>query len=292
VKALDELDALREFRNDHVQTASWLSNAENGLPTEHEWVDRMKATRQDILDNLKQTKLTELATQSQGIGNKLQKLKKDYTIAYIGLHTKARLGVNDDKRKAKLLSDIRLQTLQKLAGIDLMPRQQLTDYQNRLAGLKSCFSLTEQNLDITPICPHCGFRPSTEMKVSGSLGLDQMDEQLDQIIEQWIKTLLNNLADPMTQTNVNELLHDDDKKIIQVFIDSKKLPEPVDSNFVQTLKTVLAGLQKVLVKKADLLELVSSVGPSTPDEFKRAISDYVDSLTKGKDPAKVRIVLE
>jgi succinate dehydrogenase flavin-adding protein (antitoxin of CptAB toxin-antitoxin module) len=130
------------------------------------------------------------------------------------------------------------------------------------------------------------------MKVSGSLGLDQMDEQLDQIIEQWTKTLLNNLADPMTQTNVNELLHDDDKKIIQVFIDSKKLPEPVDSNFVQTLKTVLAGLQKVPVKKADLLEIVSSVGPSTPDEFKRAISDYVDSLTKGKDPSKVRIVLE
>jgi succinate dehydrogenase flavin-adding protein (antitoxin of CptAB toxin-antitoxin module) len=115
---------------------------------------------------------------------------------------------------------------------------------------------------------------------------------LDQIIEQWTKTLWNNLADPMTQTNVNELLHDDDKKIIQVFIDSKKLPESVDSNFVQTLKTVLAGLQKVLVKKADLLQLVSSVGPSTTDEFKRAISDYVDSLTKGKDPAKVRIVLE
>jgi hypothetical protein len=91
---------------------------------------------------------------------------------------------------------------------------------------------------------------------------------------------------------VNELLHDDDKKIIQVFIDSKKLPEPVDSNFVQTLKTVLAGLQKVPVKKTDLLEIVSSVGPSTPDEFKRAISDYVDSLTKGKDPSKVRIVLE
>ncbi len=292
VKALDELDALREFRNDHVETASWLSNAENMLPSEHEWVDRMKANRQDILDALKQAKLTELATQSQGIGTKLQKLKKDYTVAYIGLHTKARLGVNDDKRKAALLGDRRLQTLLKLAGIDLMPRQQLTDYQSRLAGLKSCFSLTEQNLDIAPICPHCGFRPATEMRASGSLGLDQMDEQLDQILEQWTKTILNNLDDPITQANVNELLHEDDKKIIQVFIDSKELPEPLDSNFVQTLKTVLAGLQKVPVKKAAFLEIVSSVGPSTPDEFKRAISDYVDSLTKGKDSSKVRIVLE
>lgn len=48
--------------------------------------------------------------------------------------------MNDDKRKAGLLNDQRLQTLLKLAGIDLMPRQQLTDYQNRLAGLKSCFA--------------------------------------------------------------------------------------------------------------------------------------------------------
>ncbi|NLI08150.1 MAG: ATP-binding protein, partial [Thermotogaceae bacterium] len=248
---------------------------------------------------LKQADLTELASQSQSIGAKLQKLKKDYTVAYIGLHTKARLGVNDDKRKAGLLNDQRLQTLLKLAGIDLMPRQQLTDYQNRLAGLKSCFALTEQNLDASPICPHCQFRPAAEIGVSGSgllvagsKQLDQMDEQLDRIIEQWTKTLLNNLDDPMTQANVNELLHEDDKQIVKAFMDSKELPHPVDGNFVQTLKTILAGLQKVSVKKADLLKIVSDLGPSTPNEIKQAVSDYVDSLTKGKDQNKVRIVLE
>ena len=299
VKALDELDALREFIMDHSPTASWLSTAEAVLPAEHDWVDRMKTTRQDVLDALKQADLTELASQSQSIGAKLQKLKKDYTVAYIGLHTKARLGVNDDKRKAGLLNDQRLQTLLKLAGIDLMPRQQLTDYQNRLAGLKSCFALTEQNLDASPICPHCQFRPAAEIGVSGSgllvagsKQLDQMDEQLDRIIEQWTKTLLNNLDDPMTQANVKELLHEDDKQVIQSFMNSKELPDPVDGNFVQTLKTILAGLQKVSVKKADLLKIVTDLGPSTPNEIKQAVSDYVDSLTKGKDQNKVRIVLE
>jgi succinate dehydrogenase flavin-adding protein (antitoxin of CptAB toxin-antitoxin module) len=299
VKALDELDALREFIMDHSPTASWLSTAEAVLPAEHDWVDRMKTTRKDVLDALKQADLTELASQSQGVGIKLSRLKKDYIVTYIGLHTKARLGVNDDKRKAGLLNDQRLQTLLKLAGIDLMPRQQLTDYQNRLARPKSCFALTEQNLDASPICPHCGFRPSVEigvtgsgLLVSGSQQLDQMDEQLDLIIEQWTKTLLNNLDDPMTQANVNELLHEDDKHVIQSFMDLKELPEPVDGNFVQTLKTVLAGLQKVPVKKADLMKIVADLGPSTPDEFKRAIIDYVDSLAKGKDPAKVRIVME
>ena len=299
VKTLDDLDALREFVMDHSPTASWLSTAEGVLPPEHDWVDRMKTTRQDVLEMLKQADLTELASQSQNVGAKLQQLKKDYIVVYIGLHTKARLGINDDKRKAALMGDHRLQTLLKLAGIDLMPRQQLTDYQNRLAGLKSCFALTEQNLEATPACSHCQFHPTAEIRVSGSgflvAGSDklqQLEDELDKMLEQWTATLLNNLEDPITQANINELLQGDDKKLVQAFIDSKELPDVVDSNFTQTLKTILAGLQKVVIKKGDLLAKVSDLGPATPDDLKRVLNAYVDELAKGKDPQKVRIVME
>ena len=299
VKVLDDLDALREFVMDHSPTASWLSTAEGVLPPEHDWVDRMKTTRQDVLEMLKQADLTELASQSQNVGAKLQQLKKDYIVVYIGLHTKARLGINDDKRKAALMGDHRLQTLLKLAGIDLMPRQQLTDYQNRLAGLKSCFALTEQNLEATPACSHCQFHPTAEIRVSGSgflvAGSDklqQLEDELDKMLEQWTATLLNNLEDPITQANINELLQGDDKKLVQAFIDSKELPDVVDSNFTQTLKTILAGLQKVVIKKGDLLAKVSDLGPATPDDLKRVLNAYVDELAKGKDPQKVRIVME
>lgn len=294
VKALDDLDALHKFVMDHSPMASWLSTAEGVLPLEYDWVDRMKTTRKDVLEMLGQTDLTKLASQSQSIGAKLQQLKKDYIVAYIGLHTKARLGVNDDKRKAALMGDHRLQTLQKLAGIDLMPIQQLTDYQNRLAGLKSCFALTEQNLETTPVCPHCGFRPAAEIGVqgSGSDNLQQLEDDLEKILEQWTATLLNNLEDPIMQANINELLQDDYKEMVQAFIESKELPDVVDSDFTQTLKTILAGLQKVAIKQNDLLTKVSDLGPATPDDLKRALNAYVDELTKGKDPAKVRIVLE
>jgi hypothetical protein len=293
VKALGELDALREFIMDHGPTASWLSTAEAVLPAEHDWVDRMKAARQDILDTLKQADLGELAKQSQGIGSKLQKLKKDYTVAYIGLHTKARLGVNDDKRKAGLLNDPRQQNLIKLAGIDLMPRQQLTDFQNRLAGLKSCFDLTDQNLDTSPICPHCGFRPSVESGASaGSQMIDQMDTQLDTMVTAWTSTILSNLEDPITQTNM-DLLKIDDRKPLEASIQSRDLPLPLDSNFVHALKEVLSGLVKVTVKAQDLqTALQVTDGPATPVEMKKRFEEYIDQLTKGTDPAKVRIVIE
>jgi hypothetical protein len=293
VKALDELDTLRKFVMDHGQAASWLSTAEAVLPPEHVWVDRMKVTRQDILDVLKQASLTTLIKQSQTIGSKLQQLKKDYTIAYIGLHTKSRLGMNDDKRKAALMRDPRLQTLVKLAGIELMPKQQLIEFQNRLAGLRSCFSLTEQNLDSTPICPHCSFRPSVEVSTFvGSQLIDQIDEQLDAMVSAWTSTILSNLDDPITQANI-DLLKVDDRQLLEAFISSGELPMPMDSNFVQAVKEVLSGLIKVPVKAIELqAALQVKGGPATPSEMKKRFEEYLDQLTKGKDPSKVRIVFE
>ena len=226
--------------------------------------------------------------------------KKDYIVAYISLHTKARLGVNDDKRKAGLLNDQRLQTLLKLAGIDLMPQQQITDYQNRLAGLKSCFALTEQNLDASPICPHCGFRPGGETGARGegfgasnaSAVLNALDDELDRMLENWTKTLLSNLEDPITQANM-DLLKIDDREPLEAFIQSKELPAPLDSNFVHALKEVLSGLVKVTVKAQDLQQALQVIdGPATPAEMKKRFEAYIDNLTKGRDPAKVRIVLE
>ncbi len=293
VKALDDLDALREFVMDHSPAASWLSTAESVLPADHEWVNRMKATRRDVLEILKQAEPTVPANQSQKVGKKLRQLKKDYIVVYIGLHTKARLGVNDDRRKTALMGDHRLQTLLKLAGVDLMPRQQLTEYQNRLAGLKSCFDLTEQNLEATPVCPHCGFRPSVESGVAfGSQTIDQMDDDLDTMINNWTATLAGNLEDPITQANMN-LLKVDDRKPLETFIKSKELPVPMDTNFVHALKEVLSGLVKVSLKSQDLQKALQvESGPATPAEMKKRFDNYIDQLTKGKDPAKVRIVME
>lgn len=311
VKALDELDALREFIMDHSPTAAWLATAEASASRGSEfrvtgseskpqgldlWVDQVKAIRGDVLDSINselKTQNSQLARLSSEVGEKLKKLKRDYINQYISLHARARLGVNDDKRKAGLLNDQRLQTLLKLAGIDLMPRQQLTDYQNRLAGLKSCFALTEQNLDASPICPHCGFRPSVETgTAAGSQMIDQMDAQLDAMVAAWTSTILSNLEDPITQANM-DLLKIDDREPLEAFIKSKELPVPLDSNFVHALKEVLSGLVKVTVKAQELQQALQVTdGPATPAEMKKRFEEYIDQLTKGKDPAKVRIVME
>lgn len=293
VLILNELDALRVFIMDNAPTTSWLSTAEALLPAEHDWIDRMKVIRQDILDTLKQANLSELSTQSQNIGVKLQKLKRECMGIYIDLHTKARLGQNNDKRKQALINDSRLQNLLKLASIDLMPRQQLTEFQNRLAGLKSCFALTEQNLDASPLCPHCGFQPSVETgTIAASQLLDQMDIQLDNLITTWTSTILNNLEDPTIKANM-ELLKIDDREPLEDFIRSNELPVPLNSNFVHALKESLSGLVKVIINAQEIEKALQVTdGPATPSEMKKRFDIYIDQITRGKDPTKVRLVVE
>ena len=204
------------------------------------------------------------------------------------------MGANDDRRKAALLSDPRLQALVKLADeIDLMPRQQLTDFQDRLKALKSCFALTEQELDATPTCPHCGFKLSIETStVASSQQIDDMDAQLDEMAEDWTSIILSNLEDPITQDNMS-LLKTDDRESLEAFIQSRELPMPLSNSFVHVLKDALSGLIKVPVYVKDLqIALKVTDGPATPAEMKNRFDEYIDQLTKGKDPAKVRIVVE
>jgi Family of unknown function (DUF6079) len=294
IKLLGDIDLLRDFVMTISPVASWLSTAESVLAGDHDWVKRMKIAQRDLLDSLRQADVTLLSSQAQGITTKLLQLKKEYNTAYIAMHTKARLGVNDDKRKAALLNDSRIQTLNKLSVIDLMPRQQLGDFQNRLAGLKSCFALTEQNLDATPVCPHCGFRPllNESIMIGANQMIERMDTELDAMVAGWSVTILGNLKDPITQANM-DLLRSDDRQPLESFIKSGELPEPLDNNIVHALKEVLSGLLKVSVKAKDLEKALQvHGGAATPSEMKRRFEEYIDQLTKGKDPAKVRIVLE
>jgi hypothetical protein len=192
-----------------------------------------------------------------------------------------------------LLNDARLKTLLKLAGIELMPRQQLTDFQNRLAEPKSCSALTEKELDSNPICTHCNFRPSVEKcEAAGSQLIDQMETQLDTLLDDWTSTILSNLEDPITRENMS-LLKSDEREQLEAFIKSRKLPMSLDNSFIHALQEVFSGLVKVTFNVQELQSALKVTGgPVTPTEMKKRFEEYVDELIRGKDPVKVRIVLE
>lgn len=293
LKALNEVESLQELVTDLGPTASYLSTAEAVLPSEHEWIGKMKSARDDVQAKIGDPDKRGTADFRQKMLRKLTELKKAYLQAYLAMHTKARLGVNEDKRKTRLMGDERLKVLQKLSTIDLMPRQHLSDFQNRLAGLKSCFALTEKDIDASPVCPHCSYKPGAEpLAVPSGTMLDGLDSELDKLVENWAQTLLTNLEDPTTKGNLN-LLKPEPKKLVNGFIKKRVLPDDMDQNFIHALQEVLSGLEKVSVNTADMrAALLAGGSPATPTEMKKRFEEYLDELTKGKEPGKVRIVLE
>ena len=131
LQTLEEVESLQGLISDLGPTASYLLTAEAILPTVHEWIDKMKMARDEVLAQIGDPAKRSAAAFRQQTQRKLGDLKKAYLLAYLAMHAKARLGVNEDKRKAQLMGDERLRDLQKLSTIDLMPRQHLSDFQNR-----------------------------------------------------------------------------------------------------------------------------------------------------------------
>ena len=119
-----------------------------------------------------------------------------------------------------------------------------------------------------------------------------MDGELDNMLDNWTQTLLSNLEDPTTRENI-KLLKSKAQKLVSDFKNKGVLPDDLSQDFIQALKEVLSGLIKVPVQINDLKSaLLSGGSPATPEELKKRFEEYLEQLTKGKEPGKVRIILE
>ncbi len=279
-------------------TAAYLSQAEILLPGDHPWIARARTARAGLLERL----TVGLASSQQGrvgqhrleAGATLGGLKKDYVTAYIAAHTKARLGVTEDKTRTALRKDPRLAALRALAGIALMPVGQLTSFEERLAALKSCYQLTDTDLTAGPVCPHCGFKPANDSLPLGpaATALTQLDDDLDELLSAWEQTLLENLDDPIIQANFN-LLKPADRQLIEAFLKDRRLPDPLSPAFIAAVGEALSGLEPVTVnQEAIRTALLAGGSPATPDELRKRFDGFISARCKGKDPSKLRFVVE
>ena len=119
--------------------------------------------------------------------------------------------------------------------------------------------------------------------------LKQMDEQLDTLLDNWTNTLLNDMEDPVAQKNI-ELLKQEDASAIKEFLAKREMTD--NTRLIPALQQILNGLKKVSFKLSDVEHALQSAGPAKPEELKQRFAEYVDSMVRGEDPNKIRIVLE
>ena len=291
LEVLASVGKLLELVGELGATAGYLSQAELVLASDHPWVKQAQVARKDILDKLATDRSAKHAADYR---QTLAKLKRDYLTAYVAQHSKARLGVAEDKTKSALRKDPRLVAMRALAGISLMPTSQLTAFDDKLDKLKSCASLVESELAASPYCPHCNFRPANEQGdfLPAANVLKQLDDELDRLLQGWQQTLLDNLDDPIIQANF-DLLKVSARELIKKFVASKKLPDPVPPDLVSAVQEALSGLEKIGVTSEDIKKaLLQGGSPVTPDDLRKRFDAFLNDRCKGKDASKLRFVVE
>lgn len=290
VKELEDLNSLVQ---ELTPLTGYLATAAAVLPPQDPWRAQMDTMRNEWRAKLLEPNARSAADFRQKINRALLKVKDEYRTAYFNLHKKARLGVNEDGKKKELLKDARLESLSKLAGVSLLPHTSLSELQTRLYRIQPCFTLVKDDLNASPICVHCNFRPQEEnLGISGMTALQQIDQQLDEFLANWTKALLDNLNDPTAKKSI-DLLPSEQKRALNAFLKAKALPGKISNDLVQGIQQALAGLIPIVVRPAELLAALSdSDAPSTADQLESRFRDFLEKITRGKEQVRVRLIIK
>jgi hypothetical protein len=256
------------------------------------WVAESRQKRTELLTEIRKPDQRESEAFKADALKQLKKLKTGYIKIYLDLYRKARLSLTQDKEKKDLLQNYRLKHLRRLATINSINSVQLTEFDNQIGRLKTGAVLTEKDLENEPKSPD-GFWPGMEdTSVSSEARLTSLKNDLEKIHKSWIKTLLSDLSDPVIQTHF-ELLKSSQKKMLRDFMQAKELPDEISQEFLAAIQQALSGLAKLPVRIDALKNALFPDGsPATPAEFKERFNEYLEKILKGRDAAKVRLVIE
>ncbi|MCK5524979.1 MAG: hypothetical protein KAI83_17770 [Thiomargarita sp.] len=292
-ETLQEINLLTSILSELNRTAAYLMTAEAVLPPEHPWIQEMKQVRNSLLPRLADKKQLSSSGFSYHIQQQLGTLQKTYRQIYLDLHKQARLGAEDYEQKMRLLQEARFIRLKKLAHIELMPQQQLDDFEIKLNQLESCFDLSESDLFANAFCPHCDFKASSEVvQHSAAETLAEISDTLEQLHNEWTKILLTELK----AIKVSEqwaLLQTENRALLEQFLTEETLPDEINYAFLEAVQESLSGLEKVAFNFNHFQKAIAEGGfPITLPELQRRIERHLQAVTQGKQPLNIRMVLE
>ncbi len=271
---------------------SYLREALSLLPEEHPLAHAFQEAQNSILNGLWESPPGAETRALEEGRRRLDGLKQAYRESYLEAHRRARLNSEEDKRKRLLMKDPRLQQLRLLAErVPILPAKKLDDLEKRLSGLVSCWRLIPEELDREPRCPHCQFRPTEAPPEPVGETLRQLEEGLDRLRWEWVRSLSEALRSPTAQKSL-ELIAPEERARLEALRDEGRLPD-LDEPFLQALAHTLEGLERVTLSPEEILEALTRPGmPCTADDLRQRWEKLLQQRLSGKDPSRVRIVIE
>ncbi len=287
-----ELDGFANLVKDLQPLTGYLATAQAVLPTDHPFRAMVQNIQNAQLATLRDPQRRNAPGLRTQLLAELTRLKQEYATAYLALHRDARLSATQDDAKKRLGDDRRLKQLRVLAHISLLPRAQLDTFQADMGRLVPCFGLSADDLRDGPVCPRCNYRPiesPSAERVAAALG--RLEGELENLYASWLATLRENLSDPIAADSLD--LWDDAgvRGSIRAVRDGDPLPDPLPAAWATAANTILAGLERLNLRRDDLLAAIGSA-PLTREELEQRLRRFLDTRMHGHDPRRVRIVVE
>lgn len=292
-KKLQDIDKIVLLARELGSYGAYLMTAEAVLPVDHPLVQELQDFKDDYQRGINDRSKLLSSSFRQEMSRRAKDLKKRYIEEYIHLHGKRRLNRREEERRARYLQDRRFKVLKCLSEIKYLPVNQYQGLLNKVRSLISCPDLTKAELEVQAICPHCHFRPAEEWEFPAvALVLSQLDLELDNMLGNWCRIMLDFLADPGVISSF-ELLETEQKRVVKEFQARKKLPGEISEDFIQGMQLLFQGLDRVTFSVNELKGVLSGDGgPCTVEEIKRRFANYLDKVLRGHDREKVRIIIE
>lgn len=132
---VDKLINWRELASEITKKANYIVSASNHVSITDEWYVQVEGVLGDLYDAIKFN--SDCGAELKVI----DQLKAQYIDSYFAQHAASSLGATDENQLNQLKRDGRIDTLQKISGIPILPTQQLQIWKAKSDELKICWKL-------------------------------------------------------------------------------------------------------------------------------------------------------
>jgi len=146
-------------------------------------------------------------------------------------------------------------------------------------------------LQVSSRCQKC-FYPKTDVKYNKNLAeLDKIEDEIKALYDSYEKTIVKEIRE--YKDNVQYLDNDDEKKLIQSILKSKKLPTDIKHQTIATINKLFKEIDIVEVDKNRIIrELFPKQEMATLEDLRQRFYSLMDELKKNKQESEIRIKLK
>jgi hypothetical protein len=121
--------------------------------------------------------------------------------------------------------------------------------------------------------------------------LDEFEDDIEDLLDQWTTTLINTFNDPELKQNI-ELLNKEQQLLVRSLLERGEFSLPIDVKLIQAIKELLEGIERVEISTDEVLQVMGNGNPLTVEELQERLNTLIKSRVGNKPANRVRIMLK